>query len=336
MQEKIKVNLSYNVYNLLQKDMEDFKFYIKDNNPNKNLFYNTIIKNMVDVSRKESLYIRDKLSTILEEHIKSNNILDSVLEELEELYNYKIDDKTNRSHGYYISFRPSKKLEDLYNEIDEYELKNNTISNYFRNIFNSYARLPQDERERIIFKDEFKLIESCINNKRIINVKINNTSFELIPYQVVRTNDELYNYLIGAFKTKNGLKCISLHLYKCINIIKTKKSFELTNEEKKMFDEVLVYGPREVERRTVHTRIKLTPNGIKKFKSMYLNRPIPTEIKDDIYTFNSSHENLFLYFTRFGSDAEILEPENLRNQMIAFHRKAYNKYTHNIKKSVQD
>ena len=59
---------------------------------------------------------------------------------------------------------------------------------------------------------------------------------------------------------------------------------------------------------------------------MYLNRPIPVDINDDIYTFNCSHDNLFLYFSRFGIDAEILEPDNLRGQIIAFHRKAYNKY----------
>lgn len=326
MQGKIKVNLSYNVYNLLQKDMEDFRFNIKDNTPNKNLFYNTIVKNMVDSMRNESQIVRDKLSSILNDHIKSNTILNDVLEELEGLYNYKIDDKTNRSHGYYISFRPSKKLEDLYTEIEEYDLKNNTISNYFRNIFNNYARLPQDERERIVFKDELKLIESAITNKKIINVKLNNTTLELIPYEIVRTNDELYNYLIAGIRIKSGFKFISLHLYKCVQIIKTKKTFELTNDEKNQFDSILIYGPREVERRTVRTRVKLTDNGIKKYKSMYLNRPIPTEIDGNIYTFNCSHDNLFLYFSRFGVDAEILEPLNLRNQVIAFHRKAYNKY----------
>ena len=35
MVEKIKVNLSYSVYNLLLHDMEDFKFDIKDDIPNK-------------------------------------------------------------------------------------------------------------------------------------------------------------------------------------------------------------------------------------------------------------------------------------------------------------
>ena len=329
MQEKIKVNLSYNVYHLLQKDMEDFKFYLKDGEPNKNLFYNTIVKNMINLYRHDMELIREKLSLILDKHISSKDVFNDVLNEIETLYNYTLDDKTNRSHGYYISFRPSKKLEDLYEEIELYELKNTTISNYFRNIFNKYAKLPQDERERIIFKDELNSIESAIHNKKIIKVKINDSSFDFLPYVVIRTNDELYNYVVGAIKNENRFHCLSLHLYKCINIIKTKNKFEFSDEEINQLNENLSFGPREIERRAVLTKIKLTKNGIKKFKKMYLNRPIPIEINDNIYTFNCSHQNLFIYFSRFGVDATILEPLNLRNQMIAFHKKAFNKYTNN-------
>ena len=74
MQEKIKVNLSYNVFHLLQKDMEDFKFHLKDDIPNRNLFYNTIVKNMVNLYRTEMEEIREKLSTILDKHISSKNV----------------------------------------------------------------------------------------------------------------------------------------------------------------------------------------------------------------------------------------------------------------------
>lgn len=326
MQEKIKVNLSYNVYHLLQKDMDDFNFHVKDGTPNKNLFYNTIIKNMVSQYRNEMENVRDKLSLILDKHISSRTVFNDILNEIETLYNYTIEDKTNRSHGYYISFRPSKKQEELYEEIEMYELKNTTISNYFRNIFNKYAKLSQDERERIVFKDELSIIESAIQSKKILKITVNKRSFELYPYVIVRTNDELYNYVIGAIKTNNNFHCVSLHLFKCVDMIKTKNKFEFNEKEIKQLNENLTFGPREIERRTVLSKIKLTPKGIKKFKAMYLNRPIPVEIKDDIYTFNCSHQNLFTYFSRFGVDAMILEPLNLRNQMIAFHKKAFNKY----------
>lgn len=113
------------------------------------------------------------------------------------------------------------------------------------------------------------------------------------------------------------IKHFSLHLYKCYNAIKTKNIYELTRDEINKFNKLLKFGPRNIERRTITFRIKLTKKGIKLFKSFYLNRPIPLAI-DDIYTFNTSVDNLFVYFSRFGKEAIILEPENFRGQMIAF------------------
>lgn len=333
MVEKIKVNLSYSVYNLLLHDMEDFKFDIKDDIPNKNLFYNTIVKNMVSRRKQESEYIRSQLSKTLEDNIKSTKLLNTLLDQLEDLYNYKIEDKTNRSHGYYISFRPSKKLADIYEEIEEYELKGNTISNYYRNLFNDYARLPQDERERIIFADIVLLIESAITNKRILNITLtNDTKMEFIPYALVRTNDELYNYLIGGIRRGGQIRCFPLHLYKCANSIKTKMRYSLTDEEIKYLEEQIERGPRNIERRSITTKVKLTKKGIKFFKSFYLNRPIPLSIEDDIYTFNTSQDELLLYFSRFGGEAYILEPLQFQNQMKRFHKKAF--FNYNEKKET--
>lgn len=331
MVEKIKVNLSYSVYNLLLHDMEDFHFDITNDTPNKNLFYNTIVKNMVAKRKQESEYIRSQLSKTLEDNVKSAKLVNTLLDQLEALYNYKLEDKTNRSHGYYISFRPSKKLMDIYEEIEEYELKGNTISNYYRNLFNDYAKLPQDERERVIFFDTVKLIESAITNKRVLNIPLTPTNkIEFIPYALVRTNDELYNYLIGATSKHGQIRCFPLHLFKCSKAIKTKIRYSLTDEEIAYFEEQIERGPRNIERRTVLTKVRLTKKGMKFFKTFYLNRPIPTNIEDDIYTFNTSQDELLLYFSRFGAEAEIIEPNNFRNQMKRFHKKAYYLYENKV------
>ncbi len=327
--EKIKINLSYNTYNLLIHDMESFAFHIENGTPNKNLFYNTIIKNMYLRKQKESEAIRNRLLSILNDKILSNNIINDVLDDIESLYNYKNEDKTNRSHGYYISLRPSKALLGMYEEIENNEFKGDSISNYYRNLFNDYARLPQDERERIAYNDELKLIESAIKAKRTIRLSLNQNHFECIPYAIVRTNDELYNYLIAGIRRGDTIKHFSLHLYKCYNAIKTKNIYELAKDEINKFNELLEFGPRNIERRTIISKIKLTKKGIKLFKSFYLNRPIPLAIDDDVYTFNTSVDNLFVYFSRFGKEAIILEPENFKGQMIAFHKKAYNKYVNN-------
>lgn len=325
--EKIKVNLSYNTYNLLIHDMESFSFDLKDGIPNKNLFYNTVCKGMYSIIKKESNELRDRLYNILKGEIQNADVINDVLNSIEDLYNYKNEDKTNRSHGYYISFRPKQDLMDMYEEIENFELRNNTISNYYRNLFNAYAKLPQDERERIIFKDQLKIIESAIKNKKTLFITNSSSKFELIPFEIVRTNDELYNYLIAGIKKNNIIKHFSLHLYKCHNIIKTKNSYSLSDEEKIEFEKLLDYGPRNIERRSIISIVRLTQKGQSYFRKFYLNRPIPESIDEDIYTFKSSADELLTYFSRFGSAATILEPLNLKNQMINFHKKAYNSYT---------
>ncbi len=324
--EKIKVNLSYNTYNLLIHDMESFAFEIKNNLPNKNLFYNTVCKGMYYILKKESEDLRERLHSILNNNIPDGMIND-ILTSIEDLYNYKNEDKTNRSHGYYISFRPQKSLISMYEEIESFELRNQTISNYYRNLFNAYAKLPQDERERIVFNDQLKIIESAIKNKKTLLVNIGNNKHELIPYMVVRTNDELYNYLIAGIRGKdNKIKFFSLHLYKCYSVIKTKNNYSLSIDEENSFNKMIECGPRNIERRCFISKIKLTQKGQSFFRKFYLNRPIPEKIEDDIYTFNCSGDELVTYFSRFGSAAMILEPVFLRNQMVNFHRKAYNNY----------
>ena len=51
--EKLKVNVSDLVYQVLKKDMELFKFFKSDESTNSNLFINTLIANYYDFIEDE-------------------------------------------------------------------------------------------------------------------------------------------------------------------------------------------------------------------------------------------------------------------------------------------
>lgn len=325
MLEKIKVNLSYNVYHLLLKDIESFQFYKNNNEGNMNLFINTIVFQMMAKKRKRDDEIYQELKQL---DLNNQDQLLKITTIIQSLINNQYEDHSNRFKGYYISFRPSKKFEDLYNYIEENELNNLSLSQFFRNLLNEYAALPQDEREHIIFYDTYLKIQSAIHNKNYICFKDRNIK-DFIPYKIVKTSDELYNYVIGAFKRNNHFHYFSLHLFKCSNIVKMNQHFELTEVEISQFESILINGPREIERRNGESIVRLTLNGIKLFKKFYLNRPIPTKIEDNLYYFNSSYDNLFYYFSRFGKDAIILSPLHLKNRMISFYLKSLNSYQNN-------
>ena len=73
---------------------------------------------------------------------------------------------------------------------------------------------------------------------------------------------------------------------------------------KNNFDPFLSYG--------CETKVRLTEHGIKHYDTVITNRPKVKEINGDIYTFHCSLENAKIYFPHFMDEAEILEPQELR------------------------
>lgn len=324
MVDKIKVNLSYKVYHQILADMESFHFYKENGETNLNLFMNVIVKGMYERNTKLDNEMELELDKILA-GVNNVDIKDSIKNQLSLIIADRLDDKSNRSVGYYISFRPSAKYSEIYDEIELNHLSNNTISSYFRGLFNEYAHMSQDTREEIVFKDTLKLITSAINTKSYLST-IDKKITNFIPYCISKTSDELYNYVIGATIRNGYFHPFSLHLYKATKFIKEKKHFELSEDDINKFEKIIVKGPREIEIRSGEAEVVLTQKGIKLFKQYYLNRPIPTKIEANHYFFNSSIENIFVYFSRFGNNVDIISPVNLRNQMKNFHKHAYNTY----------
>lgn len=131
---------------------------------------------------------------------------------------------------------------------------------------------------------------------------------------LVKTEDEQYNYLIGCVQKKGYLRILSLHLYELKDIYLTKEIYSFLEEDIVLFEKSLIRGPRKVNIRTARILVELTEKGKQLFRKMYVNRPIPASIDGNIYTFECSVDNIFIYFSRFGKETTILEPITLRNQ----------------------
>ena len=62
------------------------------------------------------------------------------------------------------------------------------------------------------------------------------------------------------------------------------------------------------------------------FRAMYVHRPVPTKIDVDRYHFNCSYMQLFQYFVRFGKDAFIVKPAELRDRIKRFYAAGIRSY----------
>ena len=333
MEEKIKIYIPESVNNILLKDMERFEFFKKDSSLNKNEFYNTLIVNYYEQyeEKQSAIYSRVRDSIRENTSLKETDISRIAADILQyvDVQTFQLD---YQRYDIAIAIKPTRRSSADIEYIRDTLLTNSTLSNYFRNMFASYALLPQDKREMIIFKENFELIRKAIEEDRdIYFTTINNdTPHMASPYMVANSKEELFNYLLCQYKDlPYSFRISRIRKIKLLN--KTRK---LDEDIIKIFDLMAQYGPQfayETKKKQVPIKVRLSEKGRKQFRSMYLHRPNPSKIEDDIYYFDCSRAQAFQYFARLGSNAIVLEPKDLCEDLHNFFSVAERRYRKLIK-----
>ena len=320
MATKIKVNIPFDVNRCLENDMKSFEFIKKDGNINKNKFVNHLLKNYYITFSNEE----DKLINKIENHLLTNygmkidkqianNIVSLVRQPIyEEKYYY----------DYSIQFILTKENEKIFKIIEKYYLRERSISQYFREMFVSYASHKQDYREKLLYPNLVTTIENAItnNNRIIVNLKNGNSSL-IEPFALDQTKEELYNYLIGVSIEKTGTRrIVSRKLFKVENIVITNEFSSITEEEKYLLSKTMDHGSQFPINEQIDAMIELTPKGEKLYNDIYLNRPVYYKKEGNKYYFDCSFSQLDVYFFKFGIDAKVIYPLGLKNK---FSKKYY-------------
>ena len=323
MEDKLKIYIPDSVNNILLKDMERFEFYKKDGSLNKNEFYNTLIVNYYEQYEENQSAIFAHIKDMIKEKSSISDIAADILQYVD-VRTYQLD---KEKYDVAIAMKPTKKSLDDIEYIQNYLLGNSTLSNYFRNMFASYALLPQDKRETIVFKSTFELVKEAIEKQRkIYFTTINSKNPHVVsPYAISNSKEELFNYLLCQFNDiPYSFRMGRIRQVKILN-----ETAELTEENIAYLDRMNRYGPQfsyETKKPQVPIVVRLTERGQKQFKAMYLHRPTPYRIEDDIYYFDCSRAQAFQYFSRLGSNAMVLEPAELIEDLHRFYSFAERKY----------
>jgi predicted DNA-binding transcriptional regulator YafY len=209
-------------------------------------------------------------------------------------------------------------------------LNQTSISEYFRNMFTSYASLPQDQREKIIFKNQYEEIMKAIAKKRkiIFTTKKNHTIHEASPYALVSSKEETHYYLLAKY---NSL-CKTYRLSRLENISLLKESIDIEDDKIDLFNKMIEHGPQfnyEKDEETII--IKLTNRGKEMYKTYYTHRPKYDFVEGDYYYFSCSYSQISLYFRRFGKEAYVVAPKVLQMQLYKFYKNGVNHYVENHK-----
>lgn len=223
-----------------------------------------------------------------------------------------------------------------YNKILQFNLSNNNLdifvdivsrkgvenkSDFFRKLFFIYCDQPKYKREQQICRQSLAVIENGIKTGRKIKIRYKDEYRIVEPYFVISENGERRNYLFCYCCKNNEYRNYRLINIKAISVLK--EEFEHFNEDyiknvRNNFDPYLSYGKR--------VKVKLNEYGLKQMEKIVINRPKVIEQEGDIFTFECSDLKAKLYFPQFLKNAEIIEPQELREWFKQEFEKTAEKY----------
>lgn len=324
MDEKIKISLSKNTLDVLKKDCADFKILKENGQPNMNSFINTLIANFYEMfsASEETLHedIKNALS-IIPEYYK-----EKVFHDVVKVFAKKSESTDGKKDTTTFSFKPTKVSEKALLYVEHVLLQSESLSSFYRRMFLSYTQKTKNEREKIIHKESFELLQKAVKRGVQVCVQLQSGSVmnNLSVYSISPAKDELFNYVLAYDNNHNTT--MRLASVKTVSLLSAASN--IPEENKALFERQIAcaaqYPMYNTDKEPI--KVRLTEKGKKLFEKIYLYRPTPVSIDGDIYTFNCSANQLLYYFERFGESALILSPKKLGIFMRNYYYFALKKY----------
>lgn len=321
----IKVNL--NIFKCLEQDIDNF------NLKNRNRLINRIVSNYVDVKNTDDVYekIIKNIDSYIKEDVKTKEMKKVIKNSIySTIKNIK---GTNRET---LNFRLSR---DTINKCTILgETPDYFDTDFFRGVFEWYVSKPKHKREEVIFFEEVKDLKNAIKNsyELKLEVKIKNKKIlkldKVYPLGYFSSKDENYNYLITFNPAEKEEKVYATRLSNILTLLKIARKFEVNQKIRKKAESRIEnkhYTWDELKR----IKIKLTKEGYSKYKTISHLRPKHLEDKERedengnfIFTFNESEDTMLYYFTQFGKEFEVIEPQTLKEKFKIFYEEAFSLY----------
>lgn len=335
--QKQHINLSTYAWDIIKSDM--YMFSTNTSAPSLSGFLNKIFLGSVDTSPANlTNNVADKRNSYLQSLQAFNSSLTETF--IESLINDYIVELKNKFLGFPKGigkkFRLNNEAYNIISGIPENSLENMIYGKpglYLKAIFETYARLPFIEREQLFFSPQLEIIKQAIQFGYSIEIQLlNKQEFHVIPYKIITDVSSNFTYIAGRSSLKNTSE-YHFSSFRLSRIQKVKFNYTektlLSDDDKKELDTLIsTKGIPFLLNNLITAKVKLSDKGVKKYYTQLHLRPQYTDkSKDNIFTFTATKEQLLFYFFKYGTDAEILEPEDLRNEFIKSYKNALDVYT---------
>lgn len=343
--EKINISVSSETQELLCREATSFEIYKgKSDKPSINRVLNRIFENYYsdyNMARiKQWNEVRGELISAGLSKVKAEETAWRIVHQTQNLGPHE----TGKMKSNQISYKPLVGIEGLISEIQlQAGRENLSQSEYMRRIILSYLLLPRVQRERILFKKDFEVIDNAIKNGFAVSFSTHTNTravrHVIKPYEVLPGPDELYNYLIGVgFDYKTGeTRVQTFRLCRISEVRVYKEDISISWDQSRWLRRMEIYGPQYEINSDCNAIVRMTEEGLAKYKRIYFGRPSfdsglvkRYEVDGFVYydvPFECSENQLLLYFRRFGAGAVIISPPYLRKKVIEFLNEAIQGYS---------
>lgn len=232
-----------------------------------------------------------------------------------------------------LSLKPTRETKALSEEVISQIGHNDSVSRFFYSLLSSYRSLPSYERERVVFRDTYYMLRTACETSECVTFTTTqkpSNIHRVVPFKICEGRDGQLNYLLCYEEDNPERKVLSFRLNRIANPRRTGNKGSIPRDAMKRLSMMEHCGPQFSINEETNACVRLTKEGARKYQRVYINRPECKDIQSVgdgyLYFFNCSQNQLFQYLRRFGAEAEVLDPIELRDKIIKFHMDALKMY----------
>lgn len=245
--------------------------------------------------------------------INNNKLCNYILERLKfhkKIESEKLLESQGRSYKKIIQFDLNVSNKEIYYDI----LKTNGVeveAEYFRELFDMYCSKFKYQRELFIYEARLKLILDAIKQGNKIKIKYFSDIFDVDPIFIRREERGDENFL---FCYEDKTACYRNYKLKELEVLIVLPE-KVKKQDKKFIDNTRKrYSPFAGKENII--KVRLTELGESMLKGWTSYRPKLLKTEGDIFFFEAPNEQAKLYFRTFLKEAEVLEPKELREEIL--------------------
>ena len=204
---------------------------------------------------------------------------------------------------------------------------------YIKSVLEEYARLPYVERELVAFAPLFSEINLALEKKCQLRLKTSGGGlYSVYPYGIRRDPLSTANYLVGYSTlydspTDDKRPCsFRISAMRSLRAEKSKSAFLKKGNWTLLEKEIASRGVQFLSSNEINVVVRLTAEGLRNYRRQVHMRPMFIQRDGDIFSFSCTPAQARFYSLKFGKEAEIISPPDLREEFASAYRAAADLY----------